>query len=271
MQNALSTYQTITCNHARRFKAVNWLRYDSVFHCSAAFDHAKLWAAVDQDLFDYFFKSQSSSLPPSGCHGCQEQGYFYASCPDRTPVSVNRSLPRPSQASQSLSTSTITRPSADNFVPPPPPLKPLMLKTDTPTLSHVSSTTRLVIVTTPTALFLPTDATSLAAMDPTQGLPVPNNHSSAVCIDDVLEPTNSGFSCSTSINIAKLEQELSSHPDQVFVQNLLRDLSSGLNIGYTGPWQTHTVKNLLSVRNNPQVVKDYLLKEISLRCIAGPI
>ena len=96
-----------------------------------------------------------------------------------------------------------------------------MLKTVTPTLSHVSSTTRLVIVTTPTTQLVPTDATTLAGMDPTQELPVQNNYSSAVCIDDVLEPTNFDFPCSTSINIARLEQEFSSHPDQVFVQNLL--------------------------------------------------
>ena len=120
------------------------------------------------------------------------------------------------------------------------------------------------------ALLVPTDATSLATMDPTQELHVQNNYSSAVCIDDVLEPTDFDFSCSTPINIARLEQELSSHPNQVFVQNLLRDLSTGFNIDYTGPRQTRTVKNLLSVRNNPQVVKDYLLKEISLKCIAGP-
>ena len=145
-----------------------------------------------------------------------------------------------------------------------------MLKTVTPTLSHVSSTTRPVTVTTPTAQLVPTDATSLAAIDPTQELHVQNNYYSAVCIDDVLEPTNFDFSCSTPINIARLEQELPSHPDQVFVQNLLRDLSTGFNIGYTGPQQTRTVKNLLSVRNNPQVVKDYLLKEISLQHIAGP-
>ena len=107
-------------------------------------------------------------------------------------------------------------------------------------------------------------------MDPTQELPVQKNYSSAVCIDDVLEPTNFDFSCSTPINIARLELELFSHPDRDFVQSLLRDISTGFNIGYTGPWQTHTVKNLLSVRNNPQVVKDYLLKEISLRHIAGP-
>ena len=136
---SILTYQTITCNHAQRFKAVDWLRYGSAFRCSAAFDHTKPWDAVDQDLFDYFFKSQPSSLPR--CHGCQEQGHFYASCPYRTPVSVNRSLPHSSQASQSSGTSTITRPSADNFRSPPPnthtPFKPLMLETITPTLSHV--------------------------------------------------------------------------------------------------------------------------------------
>ena len=63
MQNALLTYQTITCNHAWRFKAVGWLRYDSAFHRSAAFDHTKPWDAVDQDLFDYFFKSQPPAFP----------------------------------------------------------------------------------------------------------------------------------------------------------------------------------------------------------------
>ena len=31
MQNALLTYQTVICNHALRFKAVDWLRYDSAF------------------------------------------------------------------------------------------------------------------------------------------------------------------------------------------------------------------------------------------------
>ena len=118
MQNALLTYQTITCSHARMFKAVDWLRYDSTFRRSAAFDHTKPWDAVDQDLFDYFFKSPPTNLPC--CHGCQEQGHFYASCPYREPVSVNRSLPHSSQASQSLGTSTITRPPAGIFVPPPP-------------------------------------------------------------------------------------------------------------------------------------------------------
>ena len=117
MQNALLTYQTITCNHAQRFKAVDWLRYDSAFRHSAAFDHTKPWDAVDQDPFDYFFKSPPTGLPH--CHGCQEQGHFYASCPYRAPVSVNRSLPHSSQASQSSGTSTITRPSADNFLPLP--------------------------------------------------------------------------------------------------------------------------------------------------------
>ena len=76
--------------------------------------------------------------------------------------------------------------------------------------------------------------------------------------------------CSTPANISELERELASHPDRIFVNSLLHDLTYGFDIGYKGPCLPRLIKNLLPVRNNPQVVHDYLQKEIFLNCVTGP-
>ena len=76
--------------------------------------------------------------------------------------------------------------------------------------------------------------------------------------------------CSTPVNISELERELASHPDRIFVNSLLHDLTYGFNIGYKGPRLPHLVKNLLSVCNNSEVVHDYLQKQILLNRVAGP-
>ena len=116
----------------------------------------------------------------------------------------------------------------------------------------------------------PTSATSQTVGGLTQGWPALDNstiENSEVSIElHSLLPAH----CSTPVNISELERELASHPNRVFVNSLLHDLTYGFDIRYKGPCLPRLIKNLLSVRNNPQVVHDYLQKEILLNRVAGP-
>ena len=77
--------------------------------------------------------------------------------------------------------------------------------------------------------------------------------------------------CSTPVHIARLEKELTSHPEREFVASLLHDLTFSFGIGHNGPQFPRLVQNLLSVRNNPKVVQDYLEKEVSQNGVARPV
>ena len=63
--------------------------------------------------------------------------------------------------------------------------------------------------------------------------------------------------------MARLESVLSKHPDhflEVFVPSLMNDMYHGEKIGYSGE-HSHTVaRTLISPRNNPKAVTDYLMK-----------
>ena len=76
---------------------------------------------------------------------------------------------------------------------------------------------------------------------------------------------------STPINIDRLEQELSSHPDRTFVQHLISGLRNGFDTGIQQlPEQSFICKNLLSAVKNPEVVTDLLSKELSKGYLIGP-
>ena len=64
-----------------------------------------------------------------------------------------------------------------------------------------------------------------------------------------------------------LERELSSHPDKVFVKQLVNDLQHGCSIGYTGPQFAHLAKNLPAAYQQPDVIDATLQRE----CEAGRI
>ena len=75
---------------------------------------------------------------------------------------------------------------------------------------------------------------------------------------------------STPVNISHLSAELQHHPDQKFAADLLRDLQSGCNIGYSGPRSARITPNLQSAFLHPEAVSDALAKEVSRGHTAGP-
>ena len=76
---------------------------------------------------------------------------------------------------------------------------------------------------------------------------------------------------STPINIDKLEQELSTHPDRCSVHELITGLREGFDTGIQQlPTKSYTCKNLLSAIRNPEVVSDLLSHELKQGYIIGP-
>ena len=63
---------------------------------------------------------------------------------------------------------------------------------------------------------------------------------------------------------------LSSHPDQAFVSRLIRSLTNGFNIGYTGPHTCTFAPNLPSAYQHPNIIDNALSKEVAEHRMAGP-
>ena len=74
----------------------------------------------------------------------------------------------------------------------------------------------------------------------------------------------------TPINVHNLHQELSSHPDQVFVTQLIHNLQYGCAIGYSGSQFSHCSTNLPSAFQQPSVLDTSLASECSAGRILGP-
>ena len=75
---------------------------------------------------------------------------------------------------------------------------------------------------------------------------------------------------SSPIDIYRLELELTHHPDDNFISNLLSMLKEGARIGYLGPRSSWVFPNLISVVQHPDIVSFNLHKEIALGQVAGP-
>ena len=73
-----------------------------------------------------------------------------------------------------------------------------------------------------------------------------------------------------SINVDRLEHELSGHPSPPFVQKLCKDLREGARIGYEGERKPTMARNLPSARQNQEKVAKNLSKEVELGRTAGP-
>ena len=67
-----------------------------------------------------------------------------------------------------------------------------------------------------------------------------------------------------------LERELSSHPDKVFVKQLVHDLQHGCSIGYAGPQFAHLARNLPTAYQQPDVIDATLQRECEAGRILGP-
>ena len=74
----------------------------------------------------------------------------------------------------------------------------------------------------------------------------------------------------TPINVHHLHQELSSHPDQAFVKQLIHNLQYGCAIGYSGSQFSHCSTNLPSAFQQPSVLDTSLASECSAGRILGP-
>ena len=74
----------------------------------------------------------------------------------------------------------------------------------------------------------------------------------------------------TPINTHHLHQELISHPDQLFVIQLIHNLEHGCAIGYSGPQFSHYYNNLLSAFQQPSVPDNALAFECSAGHLLRP-
>ena len=74
----------------------------------------------------------------------------------------------------------------------------------------------------------------------------------------------------TPINVQRLEDALTNHPDQEFVSRLCNNLRYGADVGFTGRRVPRFSKNLPSAVSQPNIVTENLSKEVALGRVAGP-
>lgn len=74
----------------------------------------------------------------------------------------------------------------------------------------------------------------------------------------------------TPINVDHLATELQSYPDKSIANELISGFRDGFKLHYCGPRIPMEAKNLKSARENPHIIREKLLKEISLGRMAGP-
>ena len=74
----------------------------------------------------------------------------------------------------------------------------------------------------------------------------------------------------TPINVQKLEDTLSNHPDQQFVSQLCNYLRHGADVGFTGKRIARFSRNLPTALSQPSIVTENLSREVALGRVAGP-
>ena len=74
----------------------------------------------------------------------------------------------------------------------------------------------------------------------------------------------------TPINIYNLHRELSSHPDQTYVQALIANLQRGCDIGYRRSQFAHVSNNLTSASQQPDILEASITTECQAGRIFGP-
>ena len=79
----------------------------------------------------------------------------------------------------------------------------------------------------------------------------------------------------TPLQVEAWAEALSSHPDRAFVKYLLDGICHGFRIGYNNDdpsrMRRSAKRNMLSAKQNPQVVSDYLKREREAGRVVGPI
>ena len=74
----------------------------------------------------------------------------------------------------------------------------------------------------------------------------------------------------TPVNVVKLYQALSNHPEREFVTKLCSELREGARIGYSGPRRPRFSNNLHTAYLNPEVVTGNLADEVAKGRTMGP-
>ena len=87
---------------------------------------------------------------------------------------------------------------------------------------------------------------------------------------NVLPNPNPLESIITPLQHLNFEEELHSHPDPNWVEEILAGIRNGVQLGYKGPRRKRIASNLTSAFQHPQIINDELAKEITAQRIAGP-
>ena len=75
----------------------------------------------------------------------------------------------------------------------------------------------------------------------------------------------------TPLVVENWERLMAGHPDSRFRDYILRGLKNGFRIGYNGAdMVTSAKRNMLSTREHPEVVAEYLRKELERGVVLGP-
>ena len=83
-------------------------------------------------------------------------------------------------------------------------------------------------------------------------------------------PTGEQYVPPTPLKVAKLRQLLRRCPDSDRVEYVLNGLQHGFALEYEGQFKFRAPQNLPSARQDPQIIKDKLFKEVSLGRMLGP-
>ena len=76
--------------------------------------------------------------------------------------------------------------------------------------------------------------------------------------------------CRTPIRLHALQAELTIHPDQTFVHQLIHNMQYGCDISYTGPQLSHYSINFPSSFQHPSPLDDNIITEYNAGRILRP-
>ncbi|KAL9986312.1 hypothetical protein ACROYT_G000446 [Oculina patagonica] len=85
-----------------------------------------------------------------------------------------------------------------------------------------------------------------------------------------IESENTTCPLPTPINVKRLQETLTNHPDQEFVSQLCNNLRYGADVGFTGRRVARFSRNLPTALSQPNIVSENLSREVALGRVAGP-
>ena len=86
----------------------------------------------------------------------------------------------------------------------------------------------------------------------------------------LIESENTTCPLPTPINVQRLEETLTNHPDREFVSKLCNNLRYGADVGFTGRRVARFSRNLPTALSQPNIVSENLSREVALGRVAGP-